>query len=61
MGEAFRAAFGIAPSQTWQAQKDLSDLAKATASKSGTAKMQAARDALVRGYRTMGMPQAGAH
>jgi len=61
MGEAFRAAFGIAPSPTWQAQKDLSDLAKATASKSGTAKMQAARDALVRGYRTMGMPQPGAH
>lgn len=61
MGEAFRAALGIPATAMWAAQREMSELARSLDSKSpsgsGTAKMAAARAALVQGYRTQMLPQ----
>lgn len=61
MAEAFRSAFGLPPSATWAAQRELSELAKGEGAKptrGGTAKLEAARAALVLGYRTQLLPQS---
>ena len=58
MAEAFRSALGIPASDMWAAQQKLSEMARSgAASPQKTAQMEAARAAIVKGYRTQIMPQ----
>lgn len=59
MAEGFRNALGIPPSEVWGAQQKMVEIAKggldATAPAQKTAQMEAARAAIVKGYRTQVM------
>ncbi len=61
MADAFRSALAIPQSAMWAAQRELSDFAKASLAgpqnRVHTAKMAAARQALVQGYRTQMLAQ----
>ena len=58
---SFRSALSIPQSAMWAAQREISDFAKASlsapANRDRTAKMAAARQALVQGYRTQMLAQ----
>jgi len=57
MAEAFRAALGLPATDVWAAQQRMAEMAQGSQTPQKTAQMEAARAAIVKGYRTQILPQ----